>query len=236
MLTLIQYPAAFNSSSASPFCTKVELLLKMANLDYVIEDLADARKMPHQKLPVLRDGEKLVVDSVGIRDYLEQQHGANFDQHLSAEEVAVAHAFTRLCEERLYWVLLYSRWMNESNWLVVKEHFFGGIPWPGRVIVPAIVRKQVKKTLNGQGIGRHPENTVYNFGIEDLQSLETWLGDKPYLMGETISSVDATVYAFVAAILFAPFPSPMKEALEKMGALVAYATRLKKYFFEVSHP
>ena len=231
MLTLIQYPAAFGSSSASPFCTKIEVLLKMSGLDYMTEDMSDARKMPHSKLPVLRDGQNLVPDSVCIKRYLENEHGAVFDQALGPQELAVSHAFTRLCEERLYWVMLYSRWMNDANWAVIKQHFFGGIPWPGRVIVPYVVRKQVRQTLNGQGVGRHPAETVYKFGVEDLESISTFLGDKAFLMGDEVSSVDATVYAFIEAILLAPFPSPLKSAAEKMDCFSDYCKRMQGRFF-----
>ncbi len=230
MLTLIQYPAAFGSSSASPFCTKVEILLKLAGLDYVREDLSDARRMPHAKLPVLKDGQELIPDSVSISEYLQTKHKAKFDDALSAEELAVSHAFTRLCEERLYWVILYSRWMDASNWAVIRQHFFGGIPWPGRVVVPRLVHKQVRQSLRAQGVGRHDSESVYKFGIRDLEAISEYLGKKPFMMGVEVGSVDATVYAFVAAILFAPFPSPLKSAAEKMENLQAYCKRMRKRF------
>jgi len=230
MLTLIQYPAAFGASSASPFCTKVEILLKMSGLEYVLEDMSDARKMPHSKLPVLRDEQKLIPDSVCIRDYLEGEHDANFDGALSARDLAVSHAFTRLCEERLYWVILYSRWMDASNWALIKQHFFGDIPWPGRVIVPGIAHKQVRQALNGQGVGRHSPKDIYNFGIQDVEAISDYLGENPYLMGAEVGSVDATVFAFIAAILFAPFPSPLKSAAEKMGNLKGYCQRMRDRF------
>ena len=232
MLTLIQYPAAFGSSSASPFCTKVEILLKMSGLDYTTEDLSDARKMPHAKLPVLRDGHKLIPDSVCIRRHLESKHGVDFDRVLGKKDLALSHAFTRLCEERLYWVMLYSRWMDDANWEIIKQHFFAEIPWPGRVIVPGIVRKQVRQALKAQGVGSHSPDKIYSFGIEDLESISTFLGDKAFLMGDEVSSVDATVYALLEGILMAPFPSPLKAAAEKMSGFSGYCERMHDRFLK----
>ena len=58
-----------------------------------------------------------------------------------------------------------------------------------------------------------------------------YLGEKPFLMGAEVGSVDATVFAFVAAILFAPFPSPLKSAAENMENLKAYCERMRNVFF-----
>jgi len=230
MLTLIQYPPAFGASSASPFCVKVEILLKLAGLEYELEELSDPRKMPYAKLPVLRDGQKLVPDSVCIREYLEDNCGAKFDGALSTENLAISHAFTRLCEERLYWVILYSRWMDTSNWAVIRQHFFGDIPWPGNLIAPKIAHKQVRQALNGQGIGRHTPKQIYNFGIQDLEAVSNYLGGKAFLMGAEVGTVDATAFAFLSSILLAPLPSPLKSAAEKMENLAEYCQRVQKHF------
>lgn len=66
MLSLISYNPAFGQPSGSPFCTKALCLLEMSGVDWKIDFDNDPRKTPMGKLPVLRDGSKIVPDSAYI--------------------------------------------------------------------------------------------------------------------------------------------------------------------------
>ena len=109
MLTLLTYPSAFGLFSASPFCVKTALMLQHSGQVWQRSDMLDPRKMPHQKLPVLRTPERLIPDSDLIRHWLEQK-GAEFDQGLSDVEKAQSRALVRMAEEHLYFHIVLDRW------------------------------------------------------------------------------------------------------------------------------
>ena len=147
---------------------KAEILLKMAGLEYETETIADPGKAPKGKLPYIVDDGVKVADSGLIRKHLEDKYGADFDPGLSAEQKAVSHAMARMAEERLYWVGLYSRWIDDHNWQIIKDFWFGSMPPVIRSLVPMIAQGQVKKNLKAHGIGRHDEADIYAFGADDL--------------------------------------------------------------------
>jgi hypothetical protein len=59
MIKLYQFKPALDLPNASPFCMKLEIYLRMANLPYEIVLNADSRKAPKGKLPYIEDGSKL---------------------------------------------------------------------------------------------------------------------------------------------------------------------------------
>ena len=122
MLTLLTYPSAFGLFSASPFCVKTALMLQHSGQVWQRSDMLDPRKMPHQKLPVLRTPERLIPDSDLIRHWLEQK-GAEFDQGLSDVEKAQSRALVRMAEEHLYFHIVLDRWGNDEVWPILRETF-----------------------------------------------------------------------------------------------------------------
>jgi glutathione S-transferase len=154
----------------------------------------------------------------------------DLDAHLSPEQVAIAHSCQVMIEERLYWVLVYHRWLGES-WHELKESFFSFLPPVVRHIVPALVQKQLKRTLHGQGIGRHSIEQINLFAMQDLESLSAILGEKPYLLGDKISSVDAILYAILCELLQSTLATPLQSITEKYPNLVAYQLRMGCLYF-----
>ena len=231
MLTLIQYPPAFGTRSGSPFCTKVEVLLKMSGKPFQIEIWNDPRKAPKKKLPVLRDGNTLVADSTFIRQHLEQAHDCDFDAGLSPSERAVAAAFTKLTEEHLYWCIMYMRWWEEDNWAKLKNVYFESIPKLVRAMVVPAIRKQTRVQLEGHGMGLHSGDEIYQLGTSDIRSIADFLADKPYFMGEKTSAVDATVYAFIASIIDCELPGVLKDEAQKHSNLSDYCARMRQQLF-----
>jgi glutathione S-transferase len=93
------------------------------------------------------------------------------------------------------------------------------------------VRKGVRKALYLQGIGRHSRDEIYEIGKADLSALSTWLGGKPYFMGDVASSLDAIAYAFLANILVPPFDSPLKSHAMSLGNLWPYCERMREQLY-----
>jgi glutathione S-transferase len=230
MITLYTFGPAFGLPDASPFVTKVDVLLKMAGLPYRT-DSSGFRKAPKGKLPYIEDGGIVIADSTFIRMHLERAHGIDFDAGLNPAERATAWAFEKMLEDHLYWAVMQARWMIDENFHAGPRVFFEAVPAPLRPLVHAMVRRQVRRNLKGQGIGRHSEDDICRLAVRDLAALADFLGDKPYLMGEAPCGADATVFGFVAGTLAPCFKTPIRVAAELQPNLVAYRDRLMARYY-----
>lgn len=159
------------------------------------------------------------------------RNGVDFDKGLSASERATAWAYEKLCEEHLYWAVVHARWMVDDNFDKGPRNFFRAAPAPLRPFVAAMVRRQVRQRLWGQGFGRHSKAEIEQLGIRDIDALAAFLADKPYLMGQAPCGADATVFAFVAGTLCPHFSTPIRDAAEKHPNLAAYRDRLMAQYF-----
>ncbi|UZE95955.1 glutathione S-transferase family protein [Alkalimarinus alittae] len=230
MITVYQYPRLLGIPNMSPFCLKLEAWLRMVDIKYDIREVADPRKGPKGKLPFIKDDEIVVADTSMIIDYLKKKHSIQIDDHLTLSERAVALAFERMLDEHLYWALLYNRWVDD-NWVKTKEALFSTLPVVLKGIVPAVAQKNIKSELDGHGMGRHSRDEVYERANQDLKALTDFLADKPYLMGDQPSTVDATLYAYLCNILEVPLRSPMKDYLNKCKNIRAYNERMGAQLF-----
>ena len=67
MITLHQYAKKWGMN-ASPFCLKIELILRLFDFQFDIVDDMPKVKSPKGKLPVIEDNGKVVADSEFILD------------------------------------------------------------------------------------------------------------------------------------------------------------------------
>ncbi|MBL4693549.1 MAG: glutathione S-transferase family protein [Magnetovibrio sp.] len=231
MIELHQFAPSYNLPNASPFCMKVETLLRMAGLDYHVSIVKDPSTLPKNKAPIIIDDGKTIADSTLIAEHLQTHYDVNFDENLTDDEKASAHMIQVMLEERTYWVLAYSRWIDPVNWKGVKEVYFGRIPMPMRMAVSKLAQKSMTRNLQGHGIGRHDPEDIYALGISDIQTLATVMKDKPFVMGNKPSLVDATVYAFLANLFVDGVNSPLKAAAEEVPAFKAYVARMTELYY-----
>jgi len=230
MITLYKFGPGFGLPDPSPFVTKAELLLKIAGLDYDI-DLKGFGKAPKGKLPYIRDDGETIADSTFIRLHIERKYGFDFDAGLSAGEKGLAWAIEKMCEDHLYWIMVDARWLDDDNFARGPAKFFDAAPAPIRPIVKAFIRRGLRRTLRGQGLGRHSAAEIAELGRRDLGALAAILGDKPYLFGEKPRGADATAGASVMACLAKVFVTPLRQAAEAQANLVAYSERIMKRFY-----
>lgn len=230
MITLYTFGPAFGLPDASPFVTKAEVLLKMAGVPYR-SDSSGYKKSPKGKLPYIEDRGVLVADSTFIRIHLQRRHGVDFDSGLSPVERATAWAFEKMCEEHLYFAALHFRWLIEENFDAGPRRFFDDAPAPLRPLICKMVRRQIRRDLKGHGMGRHSEDEIAQLAVRDLCALADFLGDKPYLMGETPCGADASVFGIVTAVLAKCFKTPIRAAAELQPNLVAYRDRMMGLYF-----
>ncbi len=226
MITLHQYPGAFNLKSLSPFCIKVEFFLKVAKIPYeVVVELNPARG-PKGKMPFIVDKEVKIADSSFILHHLMIDELRILDP----VEEAQAVAFKTMIEEGLYFVLLYSRWIDEKGYKVIQREFIPLFPrFIGRLFL-ALIRRNLIKEAKAQGVGRHTAEEVYRLGHDQIIALATFLGDKEFFFQNKLTYFDATSFSFLQTILLQPIDSPLKIVVQKQSNLCDYVNRLEKLF------
>lgn len=231
MIKLYQFPPAFGLPNASPFCMKLETWLRMAGLPYECPRGADLRKAPKGKMPYIEDDGRAVADSSLIIDYLTKKCNVTLDAHLTPRERGEALALQRLFEEHLYWVAVYSRWVEDAGFAATSQVFFARFPFPLRQIVPIMARRAMRQELHGHGMGRHSREEIYALGCRDVAAIAGVLGEREFLLGGQPSTIDATGYAFLANLLWVPVESPVRDEARRHGNLEAYCQRMKARYY-----
>ena len=233
MIRLFQFEPAFGLPNASPFCMKLETYLRMAKLPFEIPQatLAHLQKAPKGKMPYIEDKGVTLSDSSFIIDYLKSTYGNPLDGWMDAPQQAIALAFQRLMEENLYWAVVYTRWVEPQGWAQTKAVFFGKLPAPLKLFVPALARRGLIKELRGHGMGRHSREEILAIGKRDISALADFLTDKSYFLGALPCSLDATAYAFLANLVWPPVESDLKRHARQYPALEAYCHRMRSQYY-----
>lgn len=227
MIKLHVFPSPW-PFNPSPFCLKVETYCRLAGIEFDTVNSLPLRA-PRGKLPFLSDGPEKIPDSALIIGYLNRQFGDRLDHELDATQRANGHLIRRCCEESLYFVLLYSRWIDPRGWKIIKPALFGGAPPLIRDAVATMARHSVRRALHGQGYGRFAPQEVFDHGAADLEALAISIASGGFAVGERPTSYDATLYAFLTNILDAPVETSLKAAAQKYPELSAYLARMRDH-------
>lgn len=237
MITLYQYPGVWGLPNTSPFCLKMETYLRMAEIPYDIRFVMNPAKAPKGKLPFIKIDDKAIPDSEQIIDFLVNKFGDPLDRDLTKEQKALSLLLDNTFSERLYWIMVYLRWQDDYGWLHLREAFFAKLPRFSKLFVPNLVRKQMKKALYLQGMGRHSAEEVKQMGYKTLDAIAVTLGEKKYFHGDDLSSIDATAFGFLANIAWLPFDESLKIHLQKHHNLLSYCDRIWSNFYpEIPKP
>lgn len=231
MIVLHQFPSEPDGINLSPFCLKLEAWLKLAGLPYRIEPIQNLEGAPKRKAPWIRDSDGTVMgDSRLIAERLTRTRGVDPDAHLTPRQRALGLAVTALVEERLYFAMVWWRWIHEGNFRILRDHYFGDIPEPAREEVANHWRSVMAGCVEGQGIGRHTEDEITAIGNADVDALAA-LVEGPWLFGDRPCGTDCTVWAMLANLLHPTFDTPMARRVRRQPVLLAlYAAGRAAWF------
>ncbi len=232
MVTLYKFKGAWGMPDVSPFCIKVETYLRLIGVPFECV-VADARKAPKQKLPFIDDGGTLVDDSRDIIDHFEAKIENPLDRGISAHDRALSTAYRALLESESYFYAVHLRWQLDSGWKIYQPVLrdYGaeiGVP---RLLSPLIlgsVRRKVVQALWGQGAGRFTQSQVEARLCANLDAVSTQLGKCPYFLGAEPRTIDATIHAFLWALVESPFESPVRVHAQKLENLVRYCAHMRQ--------
>ncbi len=231
MIELYTSGSYFGLPDPSPFVVKAMMLLKLSGVPFETQPMSFS-KAPKGKVPYIRDGDLLLGDSYFIGKHLERKHGVDLSAGYSEQDLAKGWAVARMLEEHLYFLLVWDRWMDDANFNAGPRHFFKMAPVPIRPVVRVIVRRQVRKMLRAQGLGRHTEAERVELGKGDIDAVSSLLGSNRYLLGPRISGVDATIYAFLASTACTYFKHPLVEVIRSNDMLMEYLRNIQAQYFQ----
>jgi glutathione S-transferase len=238
MITVHGYVPAWGLPDISPYVTKVVNYMTMAGIPFDLkpQDLGTlGTDSPTAKLPYIIDDGVQVNDSTRIIQYLQDRYGDKLDSHLSATDKAVGLAFQRMVEEYTYWSgVIEPRWRTLERFEIYVPYIVGGpqlseLPQEVQDALLAF-RDKIVDEFDKQGMGLRSSEDVLACLKEDLDALSTFLGDKPFLLGEDPTSFDATVYSTFRHITDSPWDWAGRDHARSRANLVAYADRMRARF------
>lgn len=231
MITLHGFGEYFEIIDPSALVLKVDAYMRMAGINFESENNPNNLKVaPKGKLPFIDDDGKIIADSQFIIEYL-KQHYNDLDAHLSSEQKAQAYLITKSLDENLYFIGVYSRWVCDDTWPHIKEAFFGNLPPVIKTLVPLLLRKNMKRTLIGQGLTKHSHEEILHIAKQSLQALSDLIADKKYFFGEKASSLDASAYGILANFIETNISNSFNSLAREFPNLVNYCARVKKTFY-----
>ena len=232
-LEVHQFAPALGLPNASPFCMKLETYLRMAGLPYRLVNSGDVLGAPkreacssHRRRRHARRGHDFIID------YLKGRYGDPLDAHLSPFERAQATAFQRLFEENLYWVLIHMRWAEAAGWARTRTAFFGIAARPLRWCARPCAAWRSSPSCAATVLGRHGAAEIQAIGCRDVTAVADFLADKPFMLGDRPTSLDATAHAFLANLLGRWSNRRSGADAQARPTLEAYCQRMKARYFE----
>ncbi len=229
MLNLVVLTPAFGLRNVSPFCLKLEMLLTALELPFTLTEEADPRTAPKGKLPYLEaDGQK-IGDSEIITEYLDQRTGGGVYAGLTPQQKAQGVALARLAEDHLYWLIISSRWIDDSWFPNIPEAFFGTVPKLMRGLVSNMARKQAVRSATGQGLGKHSLSEQQDFARRDLAALEATVPSQGFLFTAAPNIFDFTLASMMAGIYGNQPATWLTKIAQEYPNLEAYTERVQSH-------
>ncbi len=234
-IKLYQFPCPSSLPNLSPFCMKLETVLRMAQIPYEVVTTRNTRRGPKGKLPFIEDQGKLIADSALIIHHLKNKHGLNLEKNLSPQQKATGLAFSRMLEEHFHWAMIFSRWIDPQSSPQFLKIVLGPLPAPLRIVAKTMICRRISNNLYAQGLGRHQPDEIYRLALEDLDAVATFLENKSFLLGEEPCLWDASAFSYLANLVYVRIPSPLQQAAEGFPQVLAYCDRMMaRYFPEFS--
>lgn len=226
-VTLVLFPKVWGRN-VSPFGLKLETWLTLADIPFETRESIRLDRAPKGKIPYIIDDGHLLGDSTLIIEHLKASRGLDPDAALTERERSEAVAMQCLFEDHLYFLMVWSRWLDDEAWPLVAEAFFRHLPMPARQVAPWVMRRRVASMLHAQGTGRHDAGEIDRLGRNDLASIASYLGDRPFFLGDRLSTLDAVAYGFLANILMLPLDCALKRAADELPNLRSWCEAMEQ--------
>lgn len=242
-IRLLAFGPAWGMPSMDAASSKAVAWMRFSGLregvDFMVESCGRLHASVSGELPMLQTtnvaGNRQLAEPHAVCQALVAL-GHDLDARLSAEQKAESLAFTALIEERLHIALLYSWWEEETNYdTVVRPVLGASLPIPLCFYVPWMLRRRVHSQLARRRV--LDAAAAYAYGDVALSALSVRLGNRPFFHGDAPTSLDASAFAYLSAVLRCPLPKDhLRSAMRTHLNLVAFCERIAEKYFEGSAP
>lgn len=198
-------------------------------------------RSPTGLLPVVRHGAQ--VSCTKFDDILQHFRSQNYsaDFQLDNKQISDVKAYISILDEKLHPALLYLWWLDSKNYLELTRPWYARVlPFPLNYFVPGNYQKKAQGKISAQfGMDdfENPqvETQIYKHAEECLTLLSNRLGEHEFFFGKSPTSLDATVFAYLAPLLKVPFPNPtLQNYLKACDNLVRFIVRILHRYFPLS--
>jgi glutathione S-transferase len=186
-MILYQFGGGDGLGSISPPCLKVEMALKLMDLEYEVKNLrtrSEVRKVSRTgRLPMLEVEGHQISDSNTILDHLEMQHP---DSGLSPQD-PIEKVNDRLWEhyitDNLYWSGFYLRWVHPEYRDLFVTNLLKGLPAPVRWLIRLRVLPVQLRRARMHGSAGKSFDEIMDTLKRAIAMIETGLEEGPFLQG-----------------------------------------------------
>jgi len=215
--------------SYSPFCLKVHRALQLGGLSYERRHGVGPRAFkalnPAAQVPVLLLDDEPISDSTAIVTRLEEIAPAPLGRNLSASERAEAFLWEEMADTVLNGFLVAARWLDDENWVRTRRAYFETMPSAVRAVVPALLRRKVRKAMHAREIGRPDLGTTWQRFEQILDQLEARAPKNGFWISDAPSRADVAIFAQVWSFL-TPLTPVQGERVSARPLLSAWLRRV----------
>jgi glutathione S-transferase len=217
-------------ASSAPFPLKLETWLRMTGLRYEVKIENDTRKGPKKKTPWIVDRDVRMGDSELIIDHLRRTYRVDPDDGMSPRDRAIALAWHRTFEEHYHQAFEHQLFFGHGGDARIAEAL-ALLPAFVRPMARVILTRSLRSQLYARGLGRHDEATLIAMGKADLDAASSFLGDRPYFLGDEPRTVDACLFGFLGVSIYVKGDNPLFRYAASLENLARYTERMRERFF-----
>lgn len=225
------FPRWSRGPNISSPCFRVECFLRLARIPYKVHFTMDASCSPTERLPYMVYNGTVLADSEFIAKWAYDKFNSKVDSHLTPEQHAVGLATRRLVEGSLQQGSQRMNVVDHPERFVELYKTEAGVP---RFVAAFFVRKMRKQYINMLNAVGHGDLTDAQYKSEmmrDYKALEALIGDKPFLLGDEITSYDCNIYAHLQVFIALNINTPEFEYLRSSKILRSFSDRMGKALF-----
>jgi len=227
---LMIFPCSPKMRNISPFAIKLETWLRLAKIRYEVWYTTTFSKTTRQ-IPYIELNGQEYAESNMIISVLKKEFGVETDQHLTSGEIALGHTMVRMMEFHTVVHIFYQRYslrMQEFYANAVRPNFtressFG--MWAFRTFVGIGMGRRAKT----MGLLRHTSEVRDEMAKTDLKALSDVLDDRPFFLGNAISTVDCALFGHLVQFVYVPMDFNLKSYIYRECLnLVKFVDRVRE--------
>lgn len=186
--------------------------------------------------PLYKTERVLITKIADIISHL-RENGYNLDYNLSPKQCSECYALSNMVSARMKPILEYIWWLDSKNYEKLSARcYLKTMPFPFRQFYGRY-RKRLAQSLIDILFPLEEDievikHNLYSLTADTLSALSVRLRDSEYFFGRLPSSLDAVVYAYLAPLVYVPFPScEIRNLMNAWPKLVEYVKRINSQIF-----